>query len=106
MLILCDQDEAGKSRSLTDLLEALDEETELTQKKSNTDEKAVKDDSNDDDDDDDNDDDGDEIDGSDVSDGIFYFAANLADEIKATCDIDIAAIFSGYSPGMFTNRLL
>lgn len=71
----------------------------MTQKKSNTDDKNVDErdlkDAGDDDDDDD------EIDGSDVSDAIFYVAVALADEIKATCNIDIAAIFTGYSPGMF-----
>lgn len=68
----------------------------MTQQKSNTDDENVDERGLKDADDDD-----DEIDGSDVSDTIFYVAVGLADEIKATCNIDIAAIFTGYSPGIF-----
>jgi len=91
-----DVKEVDQSRSLTDLLEGLDQETdeELTQKKSNTDDRAKNDDDKDVEDDDDEDD----IDVGDVSDPIFYIAANLADEIQAKCDINITAIYIKYSP--------
>ena len=83
-------EEVDQSRSLTDLLEGLDQETneELAQKKSNTDDKDVEDD----------DDDEDDIDVGDVTDPIFFIAANLADEIEAKCDINITAIYTKYSP--------
>jgi hypothetical protein len=91
--------EVSESRSLTDLLDGLNPEEELLQKKIS--DKNVKDDEEDDDDDDEDDDD--PTNGKGVSDTIFYIVFALADKINKTCKIDISTVLNTFSPATLAN---